>query len=240
MGVDYGCAAARVDLGVYVLGAVEPGDRAKVAEHLQACPRCREELALLAAIPALLRRVPDRQAILGESGLAGQRTAACPDGLIRQVARHRRHMQVLVAATAVALITATAAASISLSSRDRTQPPAPAWDATVQAASSATGVWVQVRYAPRSWGTEVEARITGLRPGTQCRLWVTALGGGRIAAGGWTIASSRRAFWYPASVPVPVATLRGLRITTPSGGTLVSIPVHPVPPPSASERTRGP
>ena len=66
MGVDYGCAAARVDLGVYVLGAIEPDDRAKLNEHLRDCPRCRGELASLAAIPALLRRVPNGQAILSE------------------------------------------------------------------------------------------------------------------------------------------------------------------------------
>jgi hypothetical protein len=240
MRVDYGCAAARVDLGVYVLGAIEPDDRAKVDEHLQACPRCRGELASLAALPALLRRVANEQAILGESGSARQHTPSGPDGLIRKVASNRRRNRVLAAVAAVALITATAAATVSLLGRGRTQPPSPAWSATVQAASSATGVWVQVRFAPRSWGTEVEARITGLRPGTQCELWVTALGGERIAAGGWTIASSPSAFWYPASVPVPAATLRGLQISTPRGRTLVSIPVRPVPPPEASGSPHGP
>lgn len=62
----YGCATARVDLAVYVLGAIEADDRAKVDEHLQACSRCRGELASLAAIPALLRRVPNAHAILSE------------------------------------------------------------------------------------------------------------------------------------------------------------------------------
>jgi predicted anti-sigma-YlaC factor YlaD len=66
MGMDYGCAAARVDLAVYVLGAIDSDDRAKVNEHLRTCLRCRRELASLAAIPALLRRVPNAQAILSE------------------------------------------------------------------------------------------------------------------------------------------------------------------------------
>jgi predicted anti-sigma-YlaC factor YlaD len=66
IGVDDACAATRVDLGVYVLGAIDLDDRAKVDEHLQACPRCRGELASLAAIPALLRRVPNAQALLSK------------------------------------------------------------------------------------------------------------------------------------------------------------------------------
>ena len=66
MGIDYGCAAARVDLAVYVLGAIDSEDRAKVKEHLRTCLQCRRELASLAGIPALLRRVPSAQALLSE------------------------------------------------------------------------------------------------------------------------------------------------------------------------------
>ncbi len=52
------CARARLELGVYLLGAIEPARRAFVEGHLAACPACRAELALLAGLPALLRRVP--------------------------------------------------------------------------------------------------------------------------------------------------------------------------------------
>jgi len=52
------CSDIRVELGVYVLGAIAPADRVKVVRHLAVCERCREELAELAALPALLRRLP--------------------------------------------------------------------------------------------------------------------------------------------------------------------------------------
>ena len=55
---DGQCARIRQELGVYVLGAIEPGQRAVVGRHLAACPRCRAELAELAELPGLLRRVP--------------------------------------------------------------------------------------------------------------------------------------------------------------------------------------
>ena len=46
------------ELGVYVLGAIAPADRAVVSRHPASCPRCREEVAGLTGLPALLRKVP--------------------------------------------------------------------------------------------------------------------------------------------------------------------------------------
>jgi hypothetical protein len=51
----------RTALGVYVLGAIEPAGRSEVEAHLAACPACRDELAALAGLPALLGRVSEPQ-----------------------------------------------------------------------------------------------------------------------------------------------------------------------------------
>ena len=59
---DGRCAQVRLDLGVYVLGAIEPVQRACADRHLAACPQCRAELAGLAGLPALLRKVPAAEA----------------------------------------------------------------------------------------------------------------------------------------------------------------------------------
>ena len=67
------CRDIRHALGVYVLGAIDPAERSKVDAHLSTCPACREELAGLAGLPALLRRVP-----VGE---AQQLADGDPDGL---------------------------------------------------------------------------------------------------------------------------------------------------------------
>ena len=54
------CADAKMSLGVYVLGAIDPAERALVDAHLATCRDCRDELAGLAGLPALLARVnPD-------------------------------------------------------------------------------------------------------------------------------------------------------------------------------------
>ena len=54
------CTDARPSLGVYVLGAIDPAERGLVDAHLATCRDCRDELAGLAGLPALLARVnPD-------------------------------------------------------------------------------------------------------------------------------------------------------------------------------------
>lgn len=67
------CEEARISLGVYVLGAIDPAERAMVDAHLATCQECRDELAGLAGLPALLATVSTDEALqLGEDlpGLA--------------------------------------------------------------------------------------------------------------------------------------------------------------------------
>src|ERR1700750_95144 len=62
------CPEVRVSLGVYVLGAIDPAERSMVDAHLATCRDCRDELAGLASLPALLSRVSTAEAIaLGTS-----------------------------------------------------------------------------------------------------------------------------------------------------------------------------
>jgi len=54
------CRKIRLELGVYVLGAIEAADRSAVEAHVACCAYCRDELARLAGLPELLNRVsPD-------------------------------------------------------------------------------------------------------------------------------------------------------------------------------------
>jgi anti-sigma factor RsiW len=51
------CGEIRLELGVYVLGAIGAADRSAVDAHLACCAHCRDELAELAGLPGLLSRV---------------------------------------------------------------------------------------------------------------------------------------------------------------------------------------
>src|SRR5690349_10800707 len=55
------CAEVRTSLGIYVLGAIEPAERGRLDQHLSTCPFCRDELAGMAGLPALLGRVNEAQ-----------------------------------------------------------------------------------------------------------------------------------------------------------------------------------
>jgi len=91
------CAEFRAELGVYILGAIAPSDRAEVVRHLASCPRCREEVAGMAVLPALLRKLPAETLgqLTGHGTLSGGPVAvsALQDPLIRQVARRRQRQR---------------------------------------------------------------------------------------------------------------------------------------------------
>jgi hypothetical protein len=63
------CSQARIALGVYVLGAIDPAERALVDAHLATCEACQAELAALADLPALLAMVPAEEALTLADGL---------------------------------------------------------------------------------------------------------------------------------------------------------------------------
>lgn len=75
------CPEARVSLGVYVLGAIDPGERALVDSHLATCRECRDELAGLAGLPALLSRVSAEEA--AALAVGPDETAGADDAPVR-------------------------------------------------------------------------------------------------------------------------------------------------------------
>ena len=107
MGRTGECANIRPQLGVYITGAIAPADRAVVVRHLASCERCRDELAGLAALPALLRRPPVQAAAQssGENAAAHKQDAgeALLGRVLSQMARRRRRRRGALAAVAVVL-----------------------------------------------------------------------------------------------------------------------------------------
>jgi Putative zinc-finger len=76
------CSEARVALGVYVLGAIDPAERVLLEAHLATCEACQAELAELADLPALLALVPAEEAIALAEGLPGDHLFAADDMLL--------------------------------------------------------------------------------------------------------------------------------------------------------------
>ena len=160
------CTDARVSLGVYVLGAIEPAERALVDAHLATCRDCRDELAGLAGLPALLARVnPDEISRIRADDTVRTVTDDRPPGeLIGTVldlaeARRRRTRWRFVAAAAAVVAIAGGLfgglSSIGLADRGcSVLGRASDWE-TVHAANSVTGATASIAYSQRSVGQRV-------------------------------------------------------------------------------------
>jgi len=131
------CTSIRNELGVYLLGAITPADRARVAWHLVSCERCRDEMAGLAALPALLRRLPAGTVMqfAGQSALPP--ASIPPKSLVDRVARRRRTRRWLTTAAVTSL---AAAASAGWAVAVSNSPPARAPAAAVLEARRIGGV----------------------------------------------------------------------------------------------------
>ena len=226
---DRQCAQARRELGVYLLGAIEPAQRALVERHLAGCQACRAELSDLAGLPSLLRRVPADAVLQLQADDTVQATPPPPlSALLARMAAVRRRRWILTFAAVV--ITGIAAAwGVQTLRAAAPLPPAAAtaWAraVTVQAANPITGIWAAVRYTAQPWGTELAVRITGVAAGTSCQLLVTGTGGQQVAAGGWDFTAGQHATWYPASVPLKTPSVDSFEIIS-GGKILVTIPAR--------------
>jgi predicted lipoprotein with Yx(FWY)xxD motif len=143
MGRTGECAVIRPLLGVYVTGAIAPADRAVVVRHLASCEWCRDELAGLAALPGLLRRLPAPAAARAPGGGAAAPGPEPRDALLGRVlsrigARRRRRRRAVTAA--VTVLAATAAAGWAL--RPASPPPGLPAAGTILQTARVAGVTV--------------------------------------------------------------------------------------------------
>jgi hypothetical protein len=217
-----GCREIRQALGVYVLGAIDPAERAQVDEHLSSCPECREELASLAGLPAMLRKVPiveaERLAALEQDPeLAGVPSAEMLTSLIARTTNVRRvHRWRTVAAAAAVAIVALGGGAFVANAMQSPSAPAPAnpgqvsWHQT-SGNSPVSGAHLTVRYRHEPWGTQMEVNVTGLQPGSVCEFQVTDATGGKSVVGSWTAWPGT--YWYPASTWLGEKELRSFQVT---------------------------
>jgi len=240
------CPEARVSLGVYVLGAIDPADRALVDAHLTTCRDCRDELAGLAGLPALLSRVSVGEALAlaevegpkadgptgGGSTRAGRREA--PPELLASVIdltaarrRRRRWRDVGLGVAAALIVAAGVFGGLRLGSSPAAPPTASGVNYPGQpngpwrtVTTSAGGMSASVAYRSMGWGTQLAVQVSGIPIDTSCRLWVIGPGGTRTLAGGWVTDDREGKVWYPGSAGVPGSGVRGFQVTVDGSQTL--------------------
>ena len=212
---DPSCRTFRELLGVYVVGAIEPGERAAVDAHLNHCHECREELAGLAPLPALLHRVSSADAeriLLASPPPSGpaEPSAQMLDSLLVRVGARRRTKRIRSLFTVAAAIMIAVAGAVGVS-----QAIAPRQGTLADVASMSSPPFAAtVRYGTSSWGgTAMSVQVSGLKPWTSCKFWVLTKGGRRYRAGGWIVGQRGDKLWYPAESDVSEANVAGFEIT---------------------------
>ena len=237
------CIDVRTSLGVYMLGSLDPAERSQVENHLADCPACRDELAGLAGLPAMLGRV--------EEGQLDQMAGPPPellDGLLARAAERRRGWLgrlgraggrgagwAPLAAAACLLLVAGALLGgflFPFGSQDTASPPSaspspPAATAGIEriaAENPGTGIKGYVLLKKKPWGTEVELHLAGVPKGSHCRLQVIARDGRRDALGSWYVPYDEGYGEYRGSTMFPRGQLFSFEIVGLDGRPLLAIP----------------
>jgi anti-sigma factor RsiW len=224
------CNEIRQALGVYVLGAIDPAERSIVDAHLPQCLDCREELAGLAGLPALLGRVPYADAerlALGDEELE-EAPAELLDALLAQVssrrrARRWRGIAVAAAAAIIAVGGGGLAGGILMSHNTPSQPTAQDNSYLVRGSDTATHVTAAIYYSGAKSGTTMQVQVAGIPNGTHCEFWVTTATGQHLWAGGWTVSGAHDGNWYDASTTVAMSQLRSFDVSGAHGKILVKV-----------------
>jgi anti-sigma-K factor RskA len=197
-----------------VLGAIDPAERALVDAHLLTCRDCRDELAGLAGLPALLARVdPDEISRIR----ADDRPPEELIGTVLDLAaarRRRNRWRFLAAAAAVVAIAGGLFGGLS-STRTVTVPAAlgtAGWE-TVQATGSATVATASVAYKHEMWGEAFQVLADRIPIGTTCQFWVVHPDGTRTQVMGWTTAGDEGRVWYAGSMASTAGPMKSFQIT---------------------------
>ena len=230
------CTDARPSLGVYVLGAIDPAERALVDAHLVTCQDCRDELAGLAGLPALLARVnPDEVSrICADDTVQTVTDDRPPEELIGTVlnlaeARRRRtRWRFVAAAAAVVAIAGGLFGGLSSMTTTRTivvsAPSGSANWETVEATSAVTGASASVAYSRERWGDAFEVLVDKIPVGTTCQLWVVHPDGTRTQVAAWTTADDEGKVWYAGSMPSTAQPISQFQITAGHKVLLTAVP----------------
>ena len=204
-----------VAVGAYLLGTLEPAERAIVAAHLETCEHCREVRDELAGLPGFLARVSPAEATSGppQPGEdAYRRLVAAAAGDRRQ--RNRRRWVVAAAAAAAVVVLLAGSWAVVLVGEDAPR--------TVSA--RAGGVRASVTVLEADNGSRLRLRLSGVRSGERCRLVAVGRDGHREVAGSWVATYAGAASITGTSATAP-DELESLRIETFDGATLLDLPL---------------
>ena len=210
------CEEARLSLGAYTLGALDPSEEAEVRAHLEECASCQEEMRALEGLPALLADLTIEEAS-GEL----QPSPALYESLRERAAaedaaeRDSRHRWLAPLAAAAVLVIAIGGGVLGWHQLN----PGPKTFSHSQGA-----IHLAVQLKTQSTGTSLSVRVRGLPAHEHCQLLAIGAGGVREDAG-WWIADYEGEAVVTGTTSFTIPQLSEIRVVDPAGKLLVNVKV---------------
>jgi anti-sigma factor RsiW len=195
--------SSHVDVGAYLLGALDEAEMTAFEEHLAGCEQCGRELDELSGLLPVLDELRGDGIAGGSSGFAagiadGTAFAGPPSGdglldrLLRQVAgerrqRRKRRLISVVAASvlvlggpAVAVLATEGGGGPSVAVQGIASP-------RHSASNPSTGASAVVGVADKGWGSVVDLKLTGVRGPLTCSLIAVGRDDSRQTVATWSV-----------------------------------------------------
>jgi anti-sigma-K factor RskA len=172
----------------YVIGALDPADRAELDRHLQDCDECRADVVAFAPLPALLGRVEPHEvdSPLPVGGADALVAAVLDDG--RRLRGSRQRWRWLAGAAAVVAI------ALGLATVQDEDAPTRRGEGVVLAVELAgADATAEVVADRRAWGTYVHLSAAGLPDRDVYRVWTVDRTGAWEPVGSWGPTAGGRA-----------------------------------------------
>ncbi len=200
--------STEIELGAYVLHALEQDEADAVQQHVNDCGTCRDELTSLAATASWL-------ALLTPSDF--EQLEAPPESDERT---HRRRRGVLLTVVA-GVLTAFVVVGAVRAAEDHPSPPTPA---VVRAVDPASDVEAVVSMSEQDSGTRLRLELTGAYPGGWCSLVARSEDGRTETAATW-VADADGTAVVAGTTAIATDQLSELDVVTDTGRLLVRVRV---------------
>ena len=217
-------------VGAYVLDALEPDENESLRLHIAECEICQDEVVSLSWIPGMLRKVELEgvQALDDEPAADGRSASPLLERLLSSMhttnhaRRPRRPLVLLAAAALVLAIAGTAAVVGGVFDGGH----GAAVQTAIRAVDPSSHADAAVTLTGRSWGTELQLKLSWVEPGQHCSLIAHSRDGHSDVAATW-VANYQGTATVPGTTAIPIDKLTELDVVGANGRQLVQLVVPP-------------